>query len=230
MSRSGRGVLYIVWGEKGESVLQRSLDSLSKYHPELPVEVVRLSSAGDPFEMLLKKADMFDMSPFEETLFLDADTVVMGRLDYAFEKTRQFGLACCICECPWARRYHANKMGDRIEYNTGVLFFTPKAKPIFNVWKEYAGKMNSSIFFVQDEKPVRMSHNDQASFAMAVDTAGIAPFVLPLNWNFRPDWQRSFFGPIRIWHDYAAPPKYFEDMNKYYESEGAVIQYHVAGG
>jgi hypothetical protein len=230
MAKSGRGVLYIVWGEKGEAALPRSQASLKAHHPELPVEVVRLPPAGDPIEMLLRKAGMFDMSPFEETLFLDADTVVMGRLDYAFEKARAFGLACCICECPWARRYMQNKMGDRIEYNTGVLFFTPKAKPIFDAWKDYAGKMDSSIAFVQNEELIKMSHNDQASFAMAADTAGLAPFVLPLNWNFRPGWYRSFFGPIKIWHDYAAPPKYFDDLNAYYRAEGAVIQYHQAGG
>jgi lipopolysaccharide biosynthesis glycosyltransferase len=230
MAKSGRGVLYIVWGEKGEAVLQRSKDSLARFHPELPVEVVRLQSAADPIEMLLKKAEMFEMSPFEETLFLDADTVVMGKLDYAFEKARQFGLACCICECPWARRYQKSRMGDRIEYNTGVLFFTPKAKPIFDAWKDHAGKIDSSIVFVQNEKLVEMSHNDQASFAMAVDSAGTAPFVLPLNWNFRPGWYRSFFGPIKIWHDYAAPPKYFDDLNAYYQREDAVIQYHEAGG
>jgi hypothetical protein len=36
---------------------------------------------------------MLEVTPFEETLFLDNDTVVLGRLDYGFQKASQFGLA-----------------------------------------------------------------------------------------------------------------------------------------
>ena len=66
------------------------------------------------------KAVMRDMTPFEETIFLDADTMVMGRLDYAIEQARRVGLACSICECPWARRYGGIE-GEVIEYNTGTV-------------------------------------------------------------------------------------------------------------
>ncbi len=47
---------------------------------------------------LNQKATMFDLSPFDETLFLDLDTVVLGRLDFGFQKAQQFGLAIAICE------------------------------------------------------------------------------------------------------------------------------------
>ncbi|MEJ0070814.1 MAG: hypothetical protein WDO24_21130 [Pseudomonadota bacterium] len=40
---------------------------------------------------------MFEHSPFETTVYLDADTVVLGRLDYGFEMAERFGLACCHC-------------------------------------------------------------------------------------------------------------------------------------
>ena len=64
------------------------------------MEVFRLD-ADDPIKGLLQKSQMFQFSPFRETLYLDADTVVLGRLDFAFLKAQEFGLACCICECPW---------------------------------------------------------------------------------------------------------------------------------
>ena len=104
---SERGVIYMVWGRgvKIERALERSRKSVAAVHPELPVEVIRLDDANDPCKGLLEKARMFERSPFHETLFLDADTVVLGRLDYGFRKAQDFGLACCICECPWARRY-----------------------------------------------------------------------------------------------------------------------------
>ena len=52
------------------------------------------------------------------------------------------------------------------------------------------------------------------------------PFVLPLNWNFRPIWHRSFFGPIKIWHDYSDPPLFFDELSEYYQKSDAIIQYH----
>src|SRR5437867_4083281 len=127
-----RGVLYIVWGDGIEQSLQRSITSLHSVHPELPVHVQRVRGDG-----LQQKSQMRLMSPFQTTLYLDADTIVLGRLDFAFEKSEQFGLACCICEAPWLRRYGASE-GDRIEYNTGVLFFTPRAAPVFREWERLA--------------------------------------------------------------------------------------------
>ena len=90
-----RGVLYMTWGNepRTERALRRSIESLRRCHPELPFEIARGADQG-PIEGLLQKAAMLDRSPFEETLFLDADTVVLGRLDFGFEKARQHGLAC----------------------------------------------------------------------------------------------------------------------------------------
>jgi hypothetical protein len=108
-----RGVLYIVWGEKVEPLLQRSMSSVRKFYPDMPIEIVR--GVEDPVRGLAQKSKMATQSPFESTLFLDADTVVLGNLDYAFERAEEFGLACAICECPWLRRY-GKEEGDQIEY------------------------------------------------------------------------------------------------------------------
>src|SRR4051794_26811284 len=94
------GVVYVVWGDVEQS-LQRSIASLRAVHPELPVHVRRLSEGASLFD----KSAMFDFTPFDHTLYLDADTIVLGRLDFGFESAARYGLACCINECPWARRY-----------------------------------------------------------------------------------------------------------------------------
>ena len=222
-----RGVLYLTWGNdsKTTAALHRSVAALRRWHPELGVEVARGEDRG-PFEGLLQKAAMLERSPFEETLFLDADTVVMGRLDFGFEKARQFGLACCICECPWARRYRRSIAGDTVEYNTGVLFWTKRAKPVFDAWREQAATLDSSIDLVRpDGKPGVMPYNDQASFAAALELTSVNPCALPLNWNFRPMWHKTFFGPIKIWHDYSEPPAALLELNQIYE-HGAVISFH----
>jgi hypothetical protein len=75
---------------------------------------------------------------------------------------------------------------------------------------------------------MRMPYADQGSFAAALEEVKFSPFVLPLNWNFRPNWQLSFFGPVKIWHDYAELPPFFDEMRKYYNQPEAIIQYHAA--
>jgi len=221
-----KGILSIYWGDESKLPLGRLKDSVKKFHPELTHEIIKVDApAGDP-KSLNKKADIFSLSPFDETLFLDLDTVVLGNLNFGFEKARKFGLALSICETPWGRRYTNIFKGDEIEYNTGVIFFTKDAKVVFEKWKELAKTVDSSITGVNDRGLYIMPANDQGSFALAIEKAQFNPFVLPLNWNFRPQWHKSFFGPIKIWHDYSDPPPFFEELNSYYSNKASVIQYH----
>ncbi len=118
------GAVYVVWGKVDKTILDRSIASLKAHHPDLPVHIEHLPDEAT----LLDKARLLDFTPFEETLFLDMDTVVMGNLDFGFRKGREVGLALCICECPWARRY-GGLAGDVVEYNTGVMFFTKRPGP-----------------------------------------------------------------------------------------------------
>ncbi|MGA2585110.1 MAG: hypothetical protein ABSG31_17695 [Tepidisphaeraceae bacterium] len=198
-----RGVLYIIWGDRYRKLAERSIASLHEFHPDLPVHIHTFPEGVT----LLEKAAMFDISPFDETLFLDADTMVLDRLDFGFARAQRYGLACCICECPWVRRY-GGMSGDAIEYNTGVLFFTRAAKPIFDSWNHWARRMDSSSRFLgPNNQPWLMPENDQAGFAKAMEETGFNPFVLPANWNFRAEWHRSFIGPIKIWHStFEIPP------------------------
>jgi hypothetical protein len=198
--KAKRGILYVKWGPN-DAVLERSIRSVRGIHPEIPIHVHQITGNAT----LLDKAGMFEATPFEETLFLDVDTVVLDRLDFGFEMAIKHGLSCSICECPWARRYGGIK-GDLVEYNTGVLFFTKAAKGIFDGWKKHVRSVDSSIrFYNTANQLVVMPYNDQAGFSLAVAEAEVPPFILPFNWNFRPAWHRAWWGPIKIWHDYNAP-------------------------
>ena len=221
-----RGILSIYWGDEAKLPIERLKTSIKKFYLNMPHEIIKVEAPSGVPSSLNKKADMLDLSPFEETLFLDLDTVVLGNLDFGFEKAKQFGLAMSICEAPWGKRYPHIFTGDEIEYNTGVIFFTKQAKPVFDKWKELAKVVNSSILGVNDEGLYTMPANDQGSFALAIEQTGFNPFILPLNWNFRPIWHRSFFGPIKIWHDYSDPPPFLNELNTYYSNPAAVIQYH----
>lgn len=221
-----RGILSIYWGDESKLPIERLKASLRKFHPDLPHKIIKVDAPGGNASSLNKKAAMLDLSPFEETLFLDLDTVVMGKLDFGFEKAKKFGMAIAICESPWGKRYPKIFTGDEVEYNTGVIFFTKKAKPVFDKWKELAETIDSSIVAVGEQGVYVMPANDQGSFALAIEQTGFNPFILPLNWNFRPIWHRSFFGPIKIWHDYSDPIPFFDELNAYYETQDSIIQYH----
>ncbi|MBI4969476.1 MAG: hypothetical protein HZC25_15270 [Rhodospirillales bacterium] len=223
-----RGIITIVWGDKGKLPLDRLLRSTARHHPELSHRIIEIDGAAPGPHALLEKARMFDRSPFEETLYLDADTVVLGRLDFGFEKAARYGVALSICENPWARRYHKIFRGDEIEYNTGVIFFTRAAEPLFDAWKDGAQSLDASILYTQGGEVKIMPANDQGSFAAALERTGVNPFVLPCNWNFRPQWQKSFFGPLKIWHHYADPPAYIEAVTEFYAQPNHVVQYHDA--
>jgi hypothetical protein len=228
-----RGALYVVWeplqpragGGSIAPVLERAIASFHAHHPELPHHVATLPRGST----LHDKAGMFDLSPFETTVYLDADTVVLGRLDYGFEMAERFGLACCHCVNPWLRRY-VGVTGDLIEYNTGVLFFTEAARELFDRWRIAAPLLDSRATLMRDGIPAISTRDDQLSFSHAVQHAARPPFVLPHNWNFAPPYHRAFFGPIKIWHSYAPVWEIVHTLNRYYAQPGAVIQHHELTG
>ena len=129
---------------------------------------------------LIFKTQMGSLTPFRTTLYLDSDTVVLGNLDYAFARAEEFGVACCICECPWLRRYDATEQ-DGIEYNTGVLFFSEKSAAIFAEWEKIApGFPARSRVLVGSPVPIESPFDDQASFARAVRNLWIQSVCLAL--------------------------------------------------
>jgi len=195
-----RGIVYIVWNRTGnpslEATLARSIASVQRIHPDLDVHIHDAPAKAG----LLYKAGMFDLSPFEETLFLDADTVVLDRLDFGFEAAARHGLACCLCEAPYARRYVHAIAGDLPEYNTGVLFFdrSPRTQALFKAWATLAPSTDSRLPYTGPGGVTKvMPSNDQCAFALAIDQTHFNPYVLPQNWNLRPAWQHMVFGPSK---------------------------------
>jgi hypothetical protein len=212
MNVPGRGVLYVVWGNKCQEPLRRSIESLRRHHPTLPFHVAQVTPQ-DSAMALLEKSKMGSLTPFESTLYLDADTIVMGKLDYGFDRAERFGIAGCICECPWSRRYGAAE-GDGIEYNTGVIFFSKLAQSVFSTWETISRTTPSaSSWMTLDNRPRGILYDDQASFSRSLRICQWNPFVLPINYNLRPLFHHSVFAPIKIWHDYQTPPLELEALN-----------------
>jgi hypothetical protein len=203
-----RGIVWLWWGDKAKTALDRSVQSVRDTNPDVPFYIVQLQ--GNP--SWLHKPLMYELSPFKNTLFLDCDTVVLGDLNFGFQQAEKHGMALCINECPWARRYpcftdNASAF-DAVEYNSGVIFFNRSAGAVFRKWKQHAKTMDTSTAFEVDGHTLMQANSDQAALSFAMHELEANPFVLPLNWNFRYRWQRGFFGDVRIWHDYDPPIDY----------------------
>lgn len=184
-----RGALYIYWGNRYDDELEKSIASIERLG--FPVHVERLQ--GSPG--LWAKAAMCEYSPFEETVFLDTDTIVLDDIDFGFEMANRHGLALALAPACYARRFSSELPADAIEYNTGVMFFRKddSVGALFDAWKGFA-KMHEQ--------------NDQTSFSRAVLEQGFNPFVLPMNWNFRAHLGiRPVFGPIKVWHSRMPVPE-----------------------
>ncbi len=70
-----------------------------------------------------------------------------------------------------------------------------------------------------------MGLNDQAGLTLAIEELGFNPWVLPMNYNLRPLWQRSFWGPIKIFHDYSNVPTQLVEWNEEQTADGAIVEY-----
>ena len=94
------------------------------------------------------------------------------------------------------------------------------------MWSRLVRTVDSSLDFITpDGRFATMQHNDQAAFARAIEMTGFNPFVLPFNWNFRPKWHRSFFGPLKIWHDQKPPVAEILDINDNQTRTDTVVAY-----
>jgi hypothetical protein len=225
---SQRGVLYIAWdtADAGQTaLLERAVASLREVHPELAQHVARLPGAAPHIE----KAGLGALTPFQTTAYLDVDTVVLGRLDFAFEMAERHGLACCHGANPWRRRY-LGVVGDAIEYDTGVLFFGQAAQPVLEAWRELAPALDLPVCYAEDRQAKQAPCDDRLAFGHAVEQRGLAPVILPRNWNLQPRWHTRFFGPVKIWHDRADVPETVLAINRYYQRDDAMIQFHALDG
>jgi hypothetical protein len=195
-----RGVLYIV-SSSAKSEAQRSIESLQRAGLDYCVKEV------DEASNISAKANMFELSPFRETLFLDSDTIVLDDLDFGFEMAARHGLALSMASTCWARRQWTADPDARkrvapelVEYDLGVMFFTrtPETRHLFESWRAVAGEYGTC---------------ERWSFSQVVYDTAYNPFVLSEGWNFRAKPITS--GPIKIWHSRRQPPPHnIDDWNR----------------
>ena len=102
-----RGIIYIASGAPFVRDAERSARSAKKQHPDLPIALFSDIPSKDPaidmwFEVKnphrRSKLDYLAQSPFRHTLYLDADTRVIGSITEPFGLLERYDLAGCQVE------------------------------------------------------------------------------------------------------------------------------------
>lgn len=182
-----RGALYVAYGDRAREQARESMDSLHGVAPELPVAVVSDEPLEGADHQVLhvemdrgaraQKTRMYSLSPFERTLFLDADTRVL------LDPQPGFGLLeatdVVLSQDPvriFARQTwpHLNRQemratkeatsgGEHLYYNSGVIFFrrSERARALFQGWHQewtrWGAHDQMALLRALHANPVRMA-------------------------------------------------------------------------
>jgi hypothetical protein len=197
------GVLYVVIGDRDQyaTAAARSATSLKRVMPDVSIAIVTNRTVDGPFDhhIRIDETDGFrakirgmGKTPFERTVFLDADTFVLADISDAFELLGGFDMA--LVQAPIRVSLPLDDVPASFpEFNTGVVAYrnTPLVQSVLDDWlREY-----------DDLLPRKPLTWDQPSFRrVAYRTAGLRIATLPSEFNRRFDFAGYFKGPIRVLH------------------------------
>lgn len=149
--KAERGIVYIASGAPYVRDAERSARSAKRQHPDLPIVLFSDVQTQDPaidmwFEVKdphrRSKLDYLAHSPFRDTLFLDADTRVVGSMLEPFGLLDRFDIAGCHVE----NRHPVSSATARLTdprvhpgftgFNSGVLYFrmSDRMRVFFERW------------------------------------------------------------------------------------------------
>jgi len=151
-----QGALYIAFGDRHKAEARRSMASLRRASPDLPIAVItdrawEIAPLPDRFllretvEGVMSKNTYAYDSPFEETLYLDTDTVV------ARDVAPVFGL---LQHYDFGVRFYGPQLNEpggltfHTQVQSGVLLFkkNPRVEKLFSMWREeYVARARSLI-------------------------------------------------------------------------------------
>lgn len=181
-----RGVLYIAFGERAQEQVQVSLRSLGKVAPGLETLVVSDKEVFGSKTLIRPdqdagarayKTSIYDLSPFDQTLFLDADTEVraspgagftlLGYVDIVlgqdvtrvFENNRWPSLLPAEVKTTKAEL----GTGHHMYFNSGVIFFNRNERvermmgAWADEWNRYGRQDQMALLRAIHKYPVRIA-------------------------------------------------------------------------
>jgi len=160
VAQMSKGVLYVAYGPAARKEARLSAESLSRVHPSWPVCVItegddigwaptiQWPDLGTPGRWAKVNLDV--LSPWDQTLFLDADTRVYDKLGVGFAYLdRGWDMAIVpsipqggdlLGHCAHAERAQTLQelRIDPLQLNTGVIWFRKsyRVKLLFRAWRD----------------------------------------------------------------------------------------------
>jgi hypothetical protein len=189
------GVIYVAYGEKARAEAVQSIASL-RLHNDLPVAVVSNKPVSGCDHIVLAdggwkgreaKLQLYDLSPFDRTLYLDADTRVHGDIsgifdilgdgwDIAMTASTCQGKAAMWHVSPPERFVTLNICTEPLSLQAGVFAFqrNERVRELFDCWYE-----EWQMF----------KQMDQAALLRALYRAPARVWILGRPWNSMPGQQ-----------------------------------------
>ncbi|HEX9887595.1 MAG TPA: hypothetical protein VGA70_13945 [Longimicrobiales bacterium] len=212
-----RGITYVAWGV-GIEEAERSAASARRYGVKSCL--ISPGYSGDGFERVLTadaplrfpadKVSQYARTPWDVTLLLDSDTMVLGELDFGFQMAERHGLAVVVApNTSFVLHYGVRGDRDAPQYNGGVLFWDRRRPVYSDLWRDVQAIMEAEAedWSVLEENPAL---NDQSALSRYLHERGFNPYVLPLTWNLRPQFgMTTGYGPIKILHSRHKLPEGF---------------------
>jgi hypothetical protein len=186
------GVLYVAYGKNARREARLSAESLARVHPRWPVQVITdgeevgwaptidWPDLGTPGRWA--KVNLDQLTPWDQTLFLDADTRVYDKLDVGFAYLDRGWDMVIVPSIPQGGDLlgHCSEFerkmtlwecrADPLQLNTGVIWFQTsyRTKLLFRAWRS---------------EWMRFKDKDQGALLRALEqrTAHIAILGRPFN-------------------------------------------------
>ena len=215
------GAIYIITQDpRYVDLLLSSAASLKRAMPELPItafsqfpvnsplfdKVISVSPSADGF---YDKAHLMLQSPYDRTLFIDADTSVLEPVPELFTLLDYFDCAATHEEylnTDWFKSYPRLDVPDSFpEFNTGIFAFK-RSEPTRRVLEEW-GRLYRQYL---QEKPNEQL-NDQPFFRVAAYYGDIRIATLTREYNCKFRGQGYLNGSVKILHghiDFQLKPEH----------------------
>ena len=182
--RQHNGVFYVAYGNQTQRETEQSIATLREYHKDLPVVIHKnkYENLSDAQSARWAKINLDLLSPFENSLYLDADTRIRGDLSAGFEILEDgYDLVMSFSDhqdgdCLWhvdkkEQDYTIEQIGYLpLQLQCGVMFMrkSPEINRLFEQWR-------SEWRYFCDQ--------DQAAFLRALHQAPIRLWMLGRPWN-----------------------------------------------
>lgn len=232
-----QGCLYIATGSQYVVEAAQSAASLRRHHPKVHItcvadeqgqvkdgvfdQVIRVNRIGDLRD---KVRGMYDLSPYERTLFLDTDTIICGDLSPLLDILDYFDLAIgfTILREPIPKAPH--RMRILTEYNSGVVAFrkNERVAKLMQRWVELSEERRAMFARNASETATVADRAFWGEYAFRLDPAlsialvesDVRYFTFPVEWNYRAHTPAVLQGLCRVVH-YRSHLRHASRFNEY---------------